>query len=410
MTKPKYSFPKERIKVLILENIHQNAATIFSAENYQIEVINKALTESELASRLKDVSVLCIRSGTKVTEKSLKNADRLLAIGAFCIGTNQIDLDAATKRGIAVFNAPFSNSRSVVELAIGEIIALNRRLADKSRLTHDGVWDKSATGAHEIRGLKLGIVGYGNIGSQLSVLAENLGMSVYFYDLQEKLALGNARSCSTLKELLQESDVITVHVDGRAENKNLIGEEAFRIMKKGALFLNLSRGSVVDLDALKKHIVSGHLAGAAIDVYPEEPNGKAEKFDSVLRDLPNVIMTPHIAGSTEEAQASIGTFVADKIINFINKGATALSVNLPKLALPLQTDSHRLILIHKNVPGVLARVNTLLASKGVNISGQYLGTKEEVGYVITDINADYPDDTVSQLKNLPETIRLRVMY
>ncbi len=408
--RPKYSFPKERIKVLLLENISPTAVELFEQENYQIQTLPKSLSEAELMRQIEDISILGIRSSTEITEPVLAKARRLLVVGAFCIGTNQIDLAAAANRGVAVFNAPYSNSRSVVELVLAEIIALTRRLTDKNQSSHAGRWDKSAVGAHEIRGLQLGIVGYGNIGSQLSVLAENLGMRVGFYDIQDKLPLGNAKPYGSLDQLLKTSDVVTVHVDGRPANNNLFSEAQFAAMKPGSIFINLSRGFVVNEAALKKHLLSGRLVGAGIDVFPKEPKSKNDRFHSVLQGLPNVILTPHVAGSTEEAQAAIGTFVADKIINFINQGSTAMSVNLPQLALPLQLKSYRLILIHRNEPGVLAKVNTILAADKVNVNGQYLGTQGEIGYVITDINKSYPAHMISELRALPESIRLRVLY
>src|SRR5580693_2510098 len=321
-------------RALLLENIHPDASLRLAKEGYQVETLPRALGEDELIEAIDGVSLLGIRSGTQVTERVLAAAPRLAAVGAFCIGVNQIDLAAASRRGVAVFNAPFSNTRSVVELALAEIIAMARRLPEKNTLMHAGAWDKSAAGSHEVRGRRLGIVGYGNIGTQLSVLAENLGMTVSFYDTADKLALGNARRCSTLEELLETSDVVTLHVDGRPGNSGLFGEAEFAAMRPGSLFLNLSRGFVVDHAALRRHIESGHLAGAAVDVFPEEPKGRGDEFVSELRGLPNVILTPHIGGSTEEAQRDIGNFVATKFRDFIGEGTTSLSVNLPPLALP----------------------------------------------------------------------------
>jgi D-3-phosphoglycerate dehydrogenase len=397
------------VRVLLLENIHPDATAALSKEGFQVESLDRALPEDELVERLAGVDVLGIRSNTHVTEAVLASQQQLVAIGAFCIGTNQIDLAAATSRGVAVFNAPFSNTRSVVELVIAEIIALHRGLMDKSRLMHEGKWDKSAKGSHEIRGRRLGIVGYGNIGSQLSVLAEALGMSVHFYDTQDKLALGNAKRCSSLEELLEAVDIVTLHVDGRPSNRGLFGEAEFQRMRKGSIFLNLSRGFVVDHHALREHILSGHIAGAAIDVFPNEPKKKGEAFVSELQGLPNVILTPHIGGSTEEAQQDIGRFVAGKLSDYIAHGSTALSVNLPNLVLPPRADEHRLTYIHANVPGVLAAVNSLFASHGMNIEGQYLATRGEVGYVITDTPSDFPPDLLQSLAARPETVRLRVL-
>ncbi|MGZ6870287.1 MAG: phosphoglycerate dehydrogenase, partial [Frankiaceae bacterium] len=330
-------------------------------------------------------------------------------IGAFCIGTNQIDLVTASARGIAVFNAPFSNTRSVVELALAEIIALTRHLTGKNAGMHAGVWDKSAEGSHELRGRRLGIVGYGNIGTQLSVLAENLGMTVFFYDVADKLALGNARPCGSLAELLESVDVVTLHVDGRHGNVGLFGEQEFARMRPGSLFLNLSRGFVVDHDALRRRIETGVLAGAAVDVFPNEPKSRGEEFVSALRGLPNVILTPHIGGSTEEAQQDIGRFVTGKLRDFLADGATTLSVNLPALALPARECAHRLLHVHHNVPGVLASINGMLADHGVNIEGQLQCTRGEVGCVLTDIGCDYSPEVLDGLAGLDATIRLRLL-
>ncbi len=329
-------------------------------------------------------------------------------MGAFCIGTNQVDLASAARRGIAVFNAPFSNTRSVVELAIAEMIALTRRLTDKSSAMHAGVWDKSAAGSHEIRGRRLGIVGYGNIGSQLSVLAETLGMGVWFYDTADKLALGNARSCGTLEELLESVDIVTLHVDGRPTNRQMFGEHELSRMRPRSLFLNLSRGFVVDHAALRAHLVSGHLAGAAIDVFPHEPASSAERFVSELQGLPNVILTPHVGGSTEEAQQDIGNFVAGKLVRFVGQGATSLSVNLPRVDVH-EPPGYRLLYVHRNVPGVLADVNSLIADDGLNVEGEWLGTLGDVGYMVTDISADPSEGLVKELEALAATVRLRVV-
>ena len=406
----KYSFPKERINVLLLENIHETAREEFHREGYNISELKKSLSEDELIERIPDVSLLGVRSNTAITPKVLAAGKRLLGIGAFCIGTNKIALPEAAGRGVVVFNAPFSNTRSVVEMVIAEIIGLNRKLTEKNAATHAGKWEKSAVGCHEIRGRSLGIVGYGHIGSQLSVLAEALGMSVYFYDVDERLAFGNAKRCESLDDLLAISDVVSVHVDGRPANKNLFGAKQFAVMRSGAMFLNLSRGTVVVVSALKDALVSGHLSGAAVDVFPSEPKEAGAEFQSELRGLPNVILTPHVASGTQEAQASIGHFVSTRLINFINEGNTSLSVNLPEIGLPLREGSHRLILVHRNVPGVLAKVAAVLASGGVNIDGQMLGTNGDTGYVITDINTDYDPKFVKSLRELPETIRLRVLY
>src|SRR6202167_3879168 len=394
-------------RALLVENIHPDASARLAKEGYDVSVLPRALGEDELIDALRGVPLLGIRSGTQVTARVLDEAPDLVAIGAFCIGVNQIDLSAASRRGIAVFNAPFSNTRSVVELALAEIIAMTRRLTAKNAQMHAGVWDKSATGSHEVRGRRLGIVGYGNIGGQLSVLAESLGMTVYFYDTADKLALGNAQRCGTMEELLEISDAVTLHVDGRPGNSGLFGEGEFAAMRPGSLFLNLSRGFVVDHAALRRDIESGHLAAAAVDVRPQEPRSRGEEFHSELRGLPNVILTPHVGGSTEEAQQDIGEFVAGKLHDYITSGATSLSVNLPGVALPRTPGLHRLIHLHRNVPGVLATINQLLAEHGANIEGQLLGTRDDLGYVLTDIAAEYSDDMLASLRKLDVTIRLR---
>jgi D-3-phosphoglycerate dehydrogenase len=404
------SYPKNRINVLLLENVHQDAVDIMKKEGYNVTVHPGAMDEEELCERIKDVSVIGIRSKTHLTEKVLENANRLIAVGAFCIGTNQVDLQACLKKGVAVFNAPYSNTRSVVELAIGEIILLMRNLPDKMRLMHEGKWEKSATNSFETRGKKLGIIGYGNIGAQLSVMAESVGFDVYYYDVQEKLPMGNVTKCNSLKELLETVDIITLHVDGRKENKDIIGEKEFGYMKEHVIFLNLSRGHVVNIKALKKNIESGKIMGAGIDVYPQEPKTNNEEFVSELRNLPNVILTPHIGGSTLEAQENIGNFVPGKIIEYINTGSTTNSVNFPNLQLPVLQNAHRLIHIHENRPGILAEINRILAGHDINIEGQYLKTNETIGYVITDIDKKYDKKVIKDLKGLKGTIRFRVLY
>jgi D-3-phosphoglycerate dehydrogenase len=395
-------------RALLLENIHSDAAWNLKDAGWDVERLDRALGEDELVERLAGVQLLGIRSNTTVTPRVLDSAPDLLAIGAFCIGTNQVHLAAAAERGVAVFNAPFSNTRSVVELALSEIIALTRRLTVKDRDMHAGRWDKSAVGSHEVRGRRLGIVGYGNIGSQLSVLAEALGMSVLFYDSSDKLALGNARRCGSLDELLAESDVVTLHVDGRVSNSSLFGEEQFSRMRAGSLFLNLSRGFVVDHGALRRHVESGHIAGAAVDVFPVEPKRAGEEFVSELRGLPNVILTPHVGGSTEEAQQDIGHFVSGKLRDYAAEGSTSLSVNLPPVALP-RTSGRRLLHLHLNTPGVLASVNSILAQHGINIEGQLLATRGTLGYVITDVGDSDLGGLLDDLRAMPETVRLRVL-
>jgi D-3-phosphoglycerate dehydrogenase / 2-oxoglutarate reductase len=398
-------------RALLLENIHPDAIARLTKAGYQVETRAGALSEDELIAALPGISLLGIRSRTNVTEEvfAAPQAADLVAVGAFCIGVNQIDLIAASRSGVAVFNAPFSNTRSVVELVLAEIISLARRLPEKNLKMHLGEWDKSASGSHEVRGRKLGIVGYGNIGAQLSVLAENLGMSVYFYDIADKLAMGNARRCTTLGELLETAETVTLHVDGRPGNSGLFGEAEFARMQPRSLFLNLSRGFVVDHDALRRNIETGHIAGAAIDVFPEEPKAKGDEFVSVLRGLPNVILTPHVGGSTEEAQLDIGEFVAGKLLDYGAAGATSLSNNLPAIALPTAVGANRLVHIHQNVPGVLAAINRVLADHHVNVEGQMLGTRDEIGYVITDIGTEYPPEVLSQLEAMDVTIRLRTI-
>jgi D-3-phosphoglycerate dehydrogenase len=404
------SYPKNRINVLLLENVHPVAVELLKAEGFNVETYHAAMTEEELIERIKNVSVLGIRSKTQVTAKVLEHANRLMVIGAFCIGTNQIDLKTATKKGIAVFNAPFSNTRSVVELAVAEMIILMRNIADKSAKMHNGEWDKSAKGSFEVRGKKLGLIGYGNIGTQLSVIAESLGMKVLYYDTEERLSLGNAVKCKTMKEVLEQADVISMHVDGRKSNTNLIGAKEFSLMKKGVIFINLSRGHVVDIQALRENILSGKVAGCAIDVFPYEPVSNDEEFKSELRGLPNTILTPHIGGSTLEAQENIGNFVPSKMMDYINTGSTSNSVNFPNLTLPILKDAHRLIHIHDNVPGILAKINQILAANGINIVGQYLKTNESIGYVITDINKEYDKDVIAKLRAIDNTIKFRVLY
>lgn len=397
----------EDVRVLLLENIHVDGADFLRGKGYQVETRDGALGEDELIEAIQGVHLLGIRSTTYITEKVLDAAPDLIAIGAFCIGTNQIDLKATTERGIAVFNAPYSNTRSVVELAIAEIISLARRLHEKSTDMHNGVWNKSAAGSHEVRGRTLGIVGYGNIGSQLSVIAEALGFKVVFYDIDDKLALGNAKRCSTIEELLQTSDVVTLHVDGRPGNAGLFGAEEMAQMKPRSLFLNLSRGIAVDTAALRQHIESGHIAGAALDVFPVEPKRQGDPFESDLRGLPNVILTPHVGGSTEEAQQDIGRFVASKLRSYASAGSTSLSVNLPEINLPSDATKHRLALVHRNHPGVLATINGLLGEHEVNIEAQSLSTRGELGYVLTDVAAEVGPDVLKELAGLPETVRLR---
>lgn len=405
------SYPKSRMKVLLLENIEKAAEDNFKNEGYQVEALKTALDEKELIERIKNISILGIRSKTKISQNVLNNARKLKAIGTFSIGTDQVDLGAALQSGVSVFNAPYQNTRSVVELAIGEIIALSRGIFDKSVKAHQGIWDKSAKGSNEIRGKVLGIIGYGSIGSQLSVLAESLGMEVLFYDKIEKLALGNARKAVSMEEVFKKSDIISVHVSGDSKtNTNLITEKHFNLMKDGVIFLNLARGFVVDVEALVRSIKSGKIRGAGVDVFPNEPKGKDDPLVTELAGLPNVILTPHIAGSTEEAQRNIAQFVSGKLIDFMNSGNTYLSVNFPNINLAGQGKAHRLLHLHKNEPGILSEVNKVLAKSGANILEQYLKTNEEVGYVITDIDKKYKLGVIEELKKIKGTISLRVLY
>jgi D-3-phosphoglycerate dehydrogenase len=397
------------VKALLLENLHPLASSILRESGVEVDARPGALDEAELIDALEGVDLLGIRSKTEVTEKVLEARPDLVGIGAFCIGTNQIDLDAAAARGIAAFNAPYSNTRSVVELAIANIIAMARRLTERDKALHAGVWDKSATGSHEIRGRTLGIVGYGNIGSQLSVVAEMLGMQVYFYDTDDKLALGNAKRCSSLEELLDNVETVTLHVDGRAGNAGIFGAEQLARMRPRSLFLNLSRGFVVDYDALRDAVLSGQVAGAAVDVFPTEPKSRGEAFESPLRGLPNVILTPHVGGSTEEAQEDIGRFVGSKLRDYVTGGGTSLSVNLPTLTVARSVHAQRIAHLHHNTPGVLAHVNQVLAEHEVNIGGQVLATRGTLGYVVTDTDSGLPDAVLASLRAVPETIRLRVL-
>ena len=406
------SYPKNRIKMLLLENVHPNATEKLKQEGFSVESYPGGLDEDELCEKIKGIHVLGIRSKTQVTARVLEHADKLMAIGAFCIGTNQIDLEAALKKGVAVFNAPYSNTRSVVELAIAEIIMLMRGIVDKSSGMHLGWWNKSAKNSFEIRGKKLGIIGYGNIGKQLSVLAENMGMDVYYYDMEERLGLGNATKCDTIKELLQMVEVVSLHIDGRPENKGFFTKKHFDMMREGSYFLNLARGSVVEIQALKEAMESGKILGAGIDVFPQEPKSNQEAFESPLTGLKNLILTPHIGGSTLEAQENIADFVSGKIMAFINTGSTTNSVNFPNLTLPAFENAHRLMHIHQSKSGVIARINSVLAAHGINIVGQYLKTNEHIGYVITDIDKAYTynkeDMLEKALKNIQHTIKFRI--
>ena len=393
------------MKVLLLENISAAAAEGFRAAGHDVESVKAALDEGELAEKIRDVSILGVRSKTPISAGVLAAASKLIAVGAFCIGVDKIDRTAASDRGVAVFNDPHSNSRSVAELAIGEIILLLRRTFAASSEMHRGVWNKSAAGAHEVRGLTLGIVGYGKIGSQLSDLAEAMGMRVVYYDVSHVLARGNARGVP-FRELLEISDVVTLHVDGKPTNQNLFGKEEFAAMKDGACFLNLSRGFVVDHEALAACLKSGKVGGAAVDVFPQEPESGAE-FVNALRGQSNVILTPHVGGSTEEAQQNIGQYVTAKLLDYLKTGDSTMSVNLPQVHLEYEEGSYRLMHIHHNVPGILRAINDILADRGINIERQVLSTRGNLGYAIYDINRACDEELLTQLRGVPQTIRVR---
>ena len=406
----KLSFPKSKIKVLLLEKLDKSAKDLFEKEGYDVETHDGSLSENKLIDKIKKVSILGIRSKTHISKKVIKSSNRLLSIGAFCIGTNQINLNECAKAGITVFNAPYSNTRSVVEIVIGQIINLLRSVIEKSNDLHDGIWRKDSINSYEIRNKTIGIIGYGNIGSQLSVICESLGMKVIYYDIVDKLSIGNAKKHDSLDSILKESDIVSLHVDGREDNTNLIGEREINLMKEKSILINYSRGNIVNINALKENLINNKLLGAAIDVFPKEPLNNSEKFESSLRGIKNLILSPHIGGSTKEAQKNIGAYVPDKIIDFINTGNTSSCINFPDLSLPEQKESHRLIHIHNNEPGVLLEINKIISSFNINIKGQYLKTNEYIGYVITDIDREYNSDVVNKLKNISQTIRLRVLY
>lgn len=405
----KISYPKHRIKILLLENVHPDAFDNLKSDGFTVELIKTSLSEEELIEKIKGVHVIGIRSKTQITEKVLEAADKLMAIGAFCIGTTQIDLQAAKERGVVVFNAPYSNTRSVVELAIGEIVMLARSIFPRSTEIHNGQWNKTAAGSQEVRGKNLGIIGYGNIGKQLSVLAESIGMHVYFYDVDEQLALGNATKCSSIEEVLKVADFVSLHVDDNKANTNLFNAERFAQMKEGSVFINLARGFVVDIPALVEALKSGRLKGAAVDVFPEEPAANGDYYTE-LQGLENVILTPHIGGSTMEAQRDIADFVPNKIMGYINSGNTVDAVNFPNIRLPKQENKHRFLHIHKNVPGVMAKINKVLAKYELNITGQFLSTDPDVGYVIVEVDKEYNQDVIKALRSIDNTIKFRVLY
>ena len=405
------SYPKEKINILFLENISDVAVKYFNQAGYaNVKKLNGALSEEQLMKEIKNVHLIGIRSKTKLTEKVLAAAEKLQAIGCFCIGINQVDIKAATEHGIAVFNAPYSNTRSVAELVIGASIILIRKIIDKNKAAHEGIWLKEATGSFELRGKTLGIIGYGNIGSQLSVLAEGLGMKVIFYDTETKLPLGNAESSKSMKDVLSRADVVSLHVPELPTTKNLINKSNIKFFKKGSILINYARGEVVEIDALAKAISDGHLGGAAIDVYPWEPEKNGDKFTTPLQGLSNVLLTPHIGGSTQEAQQNIGDDVSAKLFNYLEKGSSFGSHTVPALSLPPQEGTHRILHIHNNVPGVLSEINTTLSQNKINILGQYLKTNEDIGYVVLDVDKGLSKNALELLKHVKETIKVRMLY
>lgn len=405
------SYPKDKIKILLLENISETAVRQFKDAGYtDIKRVSGALGEDELIREIGDVHLLGIRSKTQVTSRVLAHAKKLQAIGCFCIGVNQVDLKAATQQGVAVFNAPYSNTRSVAELVIGLAIMLIRRIPDKDKAAHEGIWMKEAKGSYELRGKTMGIIGYGNIGSQVSVLAEAIGMKVRFYDVVTKLPLGNAESTRSLKELVSMSDIVTLHVPETAQTKNLINKNTIKHFKKGSILLNYARGEVVDLEALRKALDDGALSGAAIDVFPWEPEKNGDRFETPLQHAKNVILTPHIGGSTEEAQQNIGQDVSDKMLHYLEKGMSTGSHSVPSLSLPPHEGAHRILHIHRNVPGVLSEINLSLSRNKINILGQYLKTNDEIGYVVLDVDKKLSTAALKLLKEVPETIKVRLLY
>ncbi len=404
------SFPKDRIKVLLLENVHPSAHELFNAEGFHLETVAGALSEDELAKRVEDVHVLGIRSKTRVTKKVLASARRLLTLGCFCIGTNQVDLAEANKKGVPVFNAPFSNTRSVAEMILAEVVMLSRRLGDRSREMHEGKWRKVATGSFEVRHKTLGIVGYGHIGRQIGVIAESMGMRVVFFDVAARLPMGNNVPVKTLEDLLGLADFVTLHVPETPQTRGMIGVDQLAAMKPGSYLLNASRGTVVDIPALAWSLKSGHLGGAAIDVYPEEPETNSDGFQTPLQGLDNVVMTPHIGGSTAEAQEAIGREVGAALIKFVNIGITTGAVNFPAIELPLTPGKHRILNVHRNVPGVLRDINRIVSDKGANIAAQVLATDPEIGYLVMDLDHDVSDEVKDAVAALGTNVRTRILY
>jgi D-3-phosphoglycerate dehydrogenase len=411
MTPTATSYPRNKIKILLLESISDAAVLEFETGGYaDIERLHGALSEEDLIRVVKGVHLLGIRSKTRITRNVIDAADKLLAIGAFCIGVNQIDLKAATEKGVAVFNAPYSNTRSVAELIIGLCVVLIRRIIDKNNAAHSGVWRKEAEGSFELRGKTLGIIGYGNIGSQVSIMAEALGMQVIYYDIATRLPHGNAKQVRDLQTLLGQSNIVTLHVPSDHTTRNMINAESLKSFQTGSILINYSRGDVVDIAALKAALESGHLSGAAVDVFPEEPERSGEAFHCELQGLPNVILTPHIGGSTEEAQANIGLDVTAKLIKYLELGTSEGSHTVPPVSLPPQAETHRVLHIHRNVPGVLGEINSRLSSRGINIVGQYLKTNEEIGYVILDVESALSREAFEILKDVPGTLKTRLVY
>ncbi|WP_299980517.1 phosphoglycerate dehydrogenase [uncultured Pseudoteredinibacter sp.] len=405
------SLEKSKIKFLLLEGVHQSAIDTLTAAGYtNIEYLKTSLPEAELIEKLADAHFVGIRSRTQLTRKVLEAAPKLIAVGCFCIGTNQVDLKAAEELGVVVFNAPYSNTRSVAELVIAEAILLLRGIPEKNAVCHRGGWMKSAVDSYEIRGKTLGIIGYGSIGTQVSVLAESLGMKVIFFDVVTKLPLGNASQVRNLNELLNRSDIVSLHVPETASTKMMMGAEEIAQMKDKAILLNASRGTVVDIEALAEALKAGKVGGTAIDVFPVEPRGNDDEFQSPLRGIDNALLTPHIGGSTQEAQENIGLEVAEKLVKYSDNGTTITAVNFPEVALPAHSDVHRLLHVHKNVPGVMSAINSVFSENNINILGQYLQTNESVGYVVVDIDAEYSDVALQQLKSIEGTMRCRVLF
>lgn len=405
-----FSLQKDKIKILLLEGLHQSAVDTFTNAGYtNIESIKTSLSEEELCEKIKDVHFIGIRSRTNLTANVIEAAEKLVAIGCFCIGTNQVDLVAAQKAAIPVFNAPFSNTRSVAELVLGEILLLLRGIPEKSAKAHRGEWLKSATGSYEARGKQLGIIGYGHIGTQLGILAENLGLRVKYYDIENKLSLGNTEQIMDLNELLRTSDIVSLHVPETEQTKWMMGPEQFAQMKDGVIFINASRGTVVDIDALSSALVSKKVAGAAVDVFPVEPKSNSEEFVSPLREFDNVLLTPHVGGSTQEAQANIGYEVAGKLTKYSDNGSTLSAVNFPEVSLPAHTGSSRLMHIHHNKPGIMSQIALAFADEGMNISGQYLQTADDIGYVVIDVESDHAERGLIKLKAIEGTIRARLL-